>query len=75
MMDLLKDLYSWASLQPMFVKLGMIILLSGAGLYVLGYIMSILFWFFLRATEDPSTRHEITSEERLAVHKGTGKHL
>ena len=46
MMDLLKDLYSWASLQPMFVKLGMMILLAAAGLYVLGYIMSIVFWFF-----------------------------
>jgi hypothetical protein len=59
----------------MFVKLGMMILLAAAGLYVLGYIMSILFWFFLRATEDPSTRHEITAEERLAMHKGTGKHV
>ena len=73
MMGFLKDLYSWVSLQPMFVKLGMMILLSAAGLYVLGYIMSIFFWFFLRATEDPSTRHKITPEERLAVRKGTGK--
>jgi hypothetical protein len=73
MMGFLKDLYSWISLQPMFVKLGMMILLAAAGLYVLGYIMSIFFWFFLRATEDPSTRHKITAEERLAVRKGTGK--
>ena len=29
-MDLLKDIYSWASLQPMYIKLGMIIFL-GAG--------------------------------------------
>ena len=74
-MDLLKDLYSWASLQPMFVKLGMMILLAAAGLYVLGYIMSIFFWFYLRATEDPSTRHKITAEEGITVNKGTGKQL
>ena len=74
-MDLLKDLYSWASLQPMFVKLGMMILLAAAGLYVLGHIMSIFFWFYLRATEDPSTRHKITAEEGITVNKGTGKHL
>lgn len=43
MMGFLKDLYSWVSLQPMFVKLGMMILLTAAGLYVLGYIMSIFF--------------------------------
>lgn len=73
MMGFLKDLYSWVSLQPMFVKVGVMILLSAAGLYVLGYIMSIFFWFFLRATEDPSTRHKITPGERLAVRKGTGK--
>lgn len=72
-MDLLKDLYSWASLQPMFVRLGLMILLAAAGLYVLGYIMSIVFWFFLRATEDPSTRRKITAEEGVAVHKGRGK--
>lgn len=59
----------------MLFKLGTLILLGVAGLYVLGYIMSILFWFFLRATEDPSTRHEITGEERLAMHKGTGKQV
>jgi len=59
----------------MFLKLGMLILLSAAAFYVLGYIMSILFWFFLRANEDPRTRHKITTEERLAVHKGTGKRL
>ena len=74
-MDLLKDLYSWASLQPMFVKLGMMILLAAAGLYVLGYIMSIFFWFYLRATEDPSTRHKITAEEGITENKGTGKNL
>jgi hypothetical protein len=74
-MDLLKDIYSWASLQPMFIKLGMVILLGAGVLYVFGYIMSILFWFFLRATEDPSTRHRITPEERLGVQKGTGKNL
>ena len=34
-MDLLKDLYSWASLQPMLAKLGMMILLAAAGLYVI----------------------------------------
>ena len=57
----------------MFVKLGLMILLATTGLYVLGYIMSIVFWFFLRATEDPSTRHKITAEEGVAVHKGRGK--
>jgi hypothetical protein len=71
-MDLLKELFSWASLQPLFVQLGMVILLATAGLYVLGYILSIFFWFFLRATEDPSTRHRITAEERLEVQRGTG---
>ncbi|MGD8983845.1 MAG: hypothetical protein PVH99_15900 [Desulfobacteraceae bacterium] len=73
MMDLLKDLYSWVSLQPTFVRFGMMILLTAAGLYVLGYVMSIFFWFFLRATEDPSTRRKITTEERLAAHSGRGK--
>ena len=72
-MDLLKDLYSWVSLQPMFVRAGVIILLTAATLYVLGYVMSIIFWFFLRATEDPSTRHKITTEERLASGSGRGK--
>lgn len=57
----------------MFVKLGMTVLLVAVGLYVLGYIMSIFFWFFLRATEDPSTRHKITAQERPAARKGTGK--
>jgi hypothetical protein len=42
---------------------------------VLGYVMSIFFWFFLRATEDPSTRHKITTEERLAADSGRGKKL
>jgi hypothetical protein len=74
-MDLLKDLYSWASSQPMFVKLGLMIFLAAAGLYVLGYIMSIFFWFFLRATEDPNTRHKITAEEGVTPHKGPGKNL
>ena len=73
MLDFLKDFFSWISLQPMFVKLGVGVLLSAAGLYVLGYIMSIFFWFFLRATEDPSKRHKITAQERLAALKGTGK--
>jgi len=73
MMDFLKDIYSWVSLQPMFVRVGMMILLTAAALYVLGYIMSIFFWFFLRATEDPSTRHKITTEERLAAESGRGK--
>jgi hypothetical protein len=59
----------------MFVKLGLMILLAAAGLYVVGYIMSIVFWFFLRATEDPSTRRKITEEEGVAVHKGRGKDL
>jgi hypothetical protein len=75
MMDLLKDLYSWVSLQPMFVRVGVMILLTAAALYVLGYVMSIFFWFFLRATEDPSTRHKITTEERLAADSGRGKKL
>lgn len=72
-MDFLKDLFSWVSLQPSFVKLGVTVLLAAAGLYVFGYIMSIFFWFFLRATEDPSTRHKITAQERLAARKGAGK--
>lgn len=74
-MDLLKDIYSWASLQPMYIKLGMIIFLGAGVLYVFGYIMSIFFWFFLRATEDPNARHRITPEERFGVEKGTGKNL
>lgn len=73
MMDFLKDLYSWVSLQPMFVRVGMVILLTAAALYVLGYVLSIFFWFFLRATEDPSKRHKITPEERLATDSGRGK--
>jgi hypothetical protein len=73
MMGFLKELYSWVSLQPMFVKLGIMILVTAAGLYVLGYIMSIFFWFFLRATEDPRTRHKISAEERLAARRGTRK--
>ena len=72
-MDLLKDLYSWISLQPMFVRVGVMILLTAAILCVLGYVMSIFFWFFLRATEDPSTRHKITTEERLAADSGREK--
>ena len=72
-MDLAKDLYSWISLQPMFVGVGMIILLSAAALYVLGYVMSIFFWFFLRSTEDPSARHKITTEDRIAPDSGNGK--
>ena len=74
-MDLLKDIYSWASLQPTYIKWGMVIFLSAGVLYVFGYIMSILFWFFLRATEDPSARRRITPEERLGVQKGTGRNF
>jgi hypothetical protein len=72
-MDLVKDLYSWVSLQPMFVRVGMIILSSAAALYVLSYVMSIFFWSFLRSTEDPSARHRITTEERFAPDSGKGK--
>ena len=57
----------------MFVRAGVIILLTVAVLYVLSYVMSIFFWFFLRATEDPTTRHKITAEERLAAGSGRWK--
>jgi hypothetical protein len=57
----------------MFLRVGVIIQLTAAGLYVLGYVMSIFFWFFLRATEDPSARHKITPEERLGVDSERGE--
>ncbi|MGD8228075.1 MAG: hypothetical protein PVH82_04700 [Desulfobacteraceae bacterium] len=44
-----------------------------AALYVLGYVMSIFFWFFLRAAEVPSTREKIPTEEKLAADSGRGK--
>ena len=59
----------------MYVRLGLTILLAAAGFYVLCYILSLVFWFFLRATEDPSKRRKITAEERAAWHKGRGKNL
>lgn len=67
MNGLWKDLYSWASVQPMLVKLGIGIILTVGVLYVFGWVLSILFWFYLRATEEQSTRHKIRTEDRDGV--------
>ena len=66
-MDWFKDFYAWVSLQSPFVHWGMVFLLAALGLYVLGWMMSLLFWSYLRKTEDPSTRYEITEEKRCAI--------
>ena len=64
MAALWQSFYSWASVQPVFVKLALGIALAVLALYVFGYFMSILFMFYLRATEEKSTRFKI-SDERM----------
>jgi len=67
MIDWCKDFYTWVSLQSFFVQWGMVALLVALGLYVLGWMMSLLFWSYLRKTEDPSTRYDLTEEKRRGI--------
>jgi hypothetical protein len=55
-----QSFYSWASVQPIIVKLALGITLAAMALYIFGYFMSILFMFYLRATEEKSTRFKIS---------------
>ncbi len=71
MMDWCKDFYAWVSLQSLFVQLGIVLILAALGLYVLGWMMSLLFWSYLRKTEDPNTRYEITEEKRRGIFQNT----